>query len=204
MRKSIIYIGLICIPLLFGGCQKEKRYFVISKIKRVAKLATTETTIDKIVLGTKEKRLLGLIKINQARFVAYTEAKVKTGVDLSKMRPGDVKIDDKKIEVWLPPVEVINFSYPFSSYRIDTTVTQQGFLVKMDILDHERLYRMAELDIRNNLQYMGIKEATENKTRILVEGMLKNLDYEEIYIFFKEGTDDDFFPQIELTEDEIL
>ena len=59
---------------------------------------------------------------------------------------------------------------------------------------------MAELDIRNNLKYTGITEATEIKTRLMMEGLLKNLGYEEIYISFKKGeliNEIDFDYQIE-------
>lgn len=187
----------MCLALLWG-CEENSRALVVSKIKSAAKLATTETTIDKIVLGTQEKRFLGLVKINQARFVAYTEATIKSGIDLEKLQARDVKIDGKKIELNLPHVEVINFSYPFDKYRIDSTITKNAFLNNMDIMDHENFYRMAELDIRENLPYTGIIESTERKTRQMMEGLLKNLGYEEIYITFKEGT---FITQIDLDDD---
>jgi hypothetical protein len=182
---------IVCFVLLFfafTSCKKEeKRYLVISKVKSAAKLATTETHIDKIIFGTQEKRLLWIIHLNEAKFVAYSEATVKSGIDLEKIHPEDVKIKDKKIEILLPPVEVLDFSYPFSKYRIDSNITQNAFLNTLDIQDHEYFYQQAELDIRNNLEYSGIKQATELKTRVLLTTLLKNLGYEEIYITFKKG-----------------
>lgn len=171
------------------ACQQEEdqRYLVVSKVKSAAKLATTETIIDKVVLGTQEKKLLGFVKVNKAHFAAYTQAIITTGVDLSKLQPSDIVIDEKRIELQLPAVEVLDFSYPFDRYRIDSTITQNKFLNKIDVLDHEQFYMMAELDIRNNLKYTGIKEATQSKTRILLEGLLKNLDYEEVYVTFRDG-----------------
>lgn len=180
------YIPIVAI-LFLVGCKKDNRALVVSKIRSVSKLATTETTIDKVVLGTQDKRFLGIVKINQARFVAYTEAKVKAGIDMTKMGPRDVKIEGDKIELKLPHVEVLNFSYPFNKYRIDSAITKNAFLNKMDIMDHEHFYRQAELDIRENLEYTGIIESTERRTRQIMEGLLKNLGYNEIYITFKEG-----------------
>ncbi|MBV6644527.1 MAG: DUF4230 domain-containing protein [Cyclobacteriaceae bacterium] len=174
--------------LVITSCkQEDERYLVVSKVKSAAKLATTETTIDKVVLGTQERKLLGFIKVNKAHFAAYTQATITAGVDLSKLDPGDIVIQDKRIEIDLPHVEVLDFSYPFSKYRIDSTITRNAFLNKIDILDHEKFYMMAELDIRNNLRYTGIEKATEDKTRIMMEGMLKNLGYEEVYVTFKPG-----------------
>jgi hypothetical protein len=96
-------------------------------------------------------------------------------------------------------VKVLDFQYPFSSYTIDSNVTENAFLNKLDIADHENFYRLAELDIRNNLAFMGIKEATEEKTRLLLTGLLKNLGYEEIYITFKPG---EFIEEIKFNEEQ--
>lgn len=186
MNWKLVLLIFLSANLL--SCQEEdKRYLVVSKVKSAAKLAITETIIDKVVLGTQEKKLLGFIKVNKAHFAAHTQAIITTGVDLSKLSPGDIVINKKRIEIALPAVQVLDFSYPFDRYRIDSTVTRNKFLNKIDVLDHERFYMMAELDIRNNLKYTGIKEATESKTRLMMEGLLKNLDYEEIYITFKKG-----------------
>lgn len=193
----------LCLSLLMllgGSCKNDKRYLVVSKIRQAAKLATTETTIDKVVFGTSDKRLLGIIHLNRARFVAYSTAFVKSGIDLNKVKPEDIKISDKMIQIELPHVEVINFSYPFKNFKIDDAITENAFLNKIDIFDQENFYRLAELDIRNNLQYTGLKEATERKTRVLLEGLLKNLGYEEIYITFKDTGE--LIPEVELIEGE--
>ncbi|NJN25755.1 MAG: DUF4230 domain-containing protein [Cyclobacteriaceae bacterium] len=178
---------LIAVTFLFACKKEDKRHLVISKVKSASKLATTETIIDKVVLGTQEKKLLGIIKVNKAYFAANTQATIKSGVDLSKLGEEDVSIEGRRITLHFPAVEVLDFSYPFASYKIDSTITKNKFLNKIDILDHERFYMMAELDIRNNLKYTGIREATEAKTRRMMEGLLKNLGYEEIYITFKPG-----------------
>ena len=182
------YILIILTLIILYSCKKEdQRHLIVSKIKSASKLATTETIIDKVVLGTQEKKLLGIIKINKAYFAANTQAIIKTGIDLTLLKEDDIKIEGKRISLEFPHIQVLDFSYPFSTYKIDSTITKNKFLNKIDILDHERFYMMAELDIRNNLQFTGIKEATEAKTRLLMEGLLKNLGYEEIYITFKQG-----------------
>jgi len=182
------WILIVLVLFMVVSCKKEdQRHLVVSKIKSASKLATTETIIDKVVLGTQEKKLLGIVKINKAYFAANTQAIIKTGIDLSQLKEEDVRIEGKRISLDFPHIQVLDFSYPFSSYKIDSTITKNKFLNKIDILDHERFYMMAELDIRNNLQFTGIREATEAKTRLLMEGLLKNLGYEEIYITFKKG-----------------
>jgi hypothetical protein len=196
MIRSVLLIACL---LTAAACARDKRYLVVSKVKQVAKLATTETTIDKIVFGTSDKRILGIIRINQARFAAYSRATIKSGIDLNKLTPEDVVITGKQIEVRLPAVEVINFSYPFRDFRIDNAITEDKFMNDIDIFDQEDFYRQAEADIRNNLQYTGIVAATETKTRLLMEALLQNLGYEETYITFRK---DILMPELILTDGE--
>ena len=186
MSLKIKFILIILISLMVQSC-KDKRYFTVSKIKDAAKLATTETIIDKIVIGKKEKKLVYVIKLGEARFVCFTQVRVKTGIDLKKISQEDVKINGKQISLVLPPVEVITFSYPFESFHIDSTLLKNSLFARIDINDMEELYRKAEIDIRTQLPLMGIKEATQKRTRHLLESLLRSLDYEEISIAFKDG-----------------
>jgi hypothetical protein len=196
--RSTIHIYILVLLTAFS-CAKDKRYLVVSKVRQAAKLATTETTIDKVVFGTSDRKLLGIVHLNTARFAAYSQAVVKSGIDLDKLKPEDIRIDGKRIDIRLPHVEVINFSYPFSKFKIDESITEDKFLNSIDIFDQENFYRLAELDIRNSLKYTGIIRATQVKTRLLMEGLLKNLGYEEIYITFKEGK---LIEEIDLTNGE--
>ncbi len=181
--KKLIFI-LFLILLTFASCRKNKRYLVVSKIKSTAKLATTETIINKVIIGQKNKSLFGLVRLGSADFVAYSQATVKTGIDLTKLKRNDIKIDGNVIELKLPPVEVLDFSYPFNSYVMDTVLSDNDIFTKIDVIDQENYYRMAENDIRQQLKYMGIVEQTQENTRKLLQGLLVNLGYKEIYISF--------------------
>ncbi len=178
-------ISLWLLFLLVCFACGPKRHFVVSKVRSAAKLATTETIIDKVVIGTKTKKVLRLLKISEANFVAYTEATVKTGIDLEKLSEDDIVIDKNKITVTLPSVEVLDFQYPFNKFRIDSAITGNAFLNRFDIVDYEEFYRMAELDIRENLQYTGVIQQTRKNTERMMRGLLENLGYDEIYIRFR-------------------
>jgi Protein of unknown function (DUF4230) len=189
MSRKLIGILSISLILLLASCQKNKRHFVISKIKSTAKLATTETIIDKVVIGQKERKMFGLVHLNTAEFVAYTKARVKTGIDLTKIKKGDVEIKGSMIELNLPPIEVLDFKYSFEDYIIDKQLSDNDFLNKIDVIDQEEFFRKAEIDIRKHLKYMGIKEQTQTNTRKLMESLLSNLGYKEIYIVFADSTE---------------
>ncbi len=174
--------------MLGNSCKKEDpRVFIVGKVREASKLATAEFTIDKIVHGTKSKKLAWFINLNEAKFLAYSRAVVKTGIDLKKLSKEDVKIDENSIRIKLPAVEVINFSYPPKYFKLDEFVTDDAFLNKISLYDQEGFFREAEMDIRNNLKYMGVIESTEEKTEIFIETILKGLGYTDIHIEFKKG-----------------
>lgn len=164
-RPCLILVIIGCWMYFLTSCEKDERVMVVGKIQGASDLATTEFTIDKVVFGTKTKNLLWF-KFNEAKFLAYSQAKVKTGIDLSKVREEDIQISGQKIELNLPPIEVINFSYPPSSFIEDSLISDpHNFLTKIDIRDQEEFFRLAELDIRDNLKYMGIVKTTQDHTR---------------------------------------
>jgi hypothetical protein len=185
MKKVTVF--LLSFSLIFLLSCKDKRVFTVARIQDAAKLATTETVIDKVVIGNKTKYLLKFIKLGDARFVCYSEARIKSGIDIKQITKEDIKIDGKQIELNLPPVEVINFSYPFEKFRIDSTLLDNGFFVSIHITDMEQFFRLAELDIREQLPYLGIVESTEKKTRQMMEVLLHSLGYEDVYITFKKS-----------------
>lgn len=197
MRKLFIHIiGLLCVCLLIS-CN-NKRALVVGKIQKASKLATAEFKVDKLVFGVKNKRILWVIKLNEAQFLAKSQATIKAGINLEKLKEEDIKIYQNRISITLPPIEVLNFSYPAESFEKIELLTSDAFSTRIDLEDQEAFFREAEVDIRNNLKYMGVVETTQQKTRIMLEAMLRNLGYTEIYIDFKEGQ---LIPEVEeLTE----
>jgi hypothetical protein len=196
LNSTIMTRFFLCWVLItfFAISCEEDHGLVVGKIKKASKLATTEFTVDKIVFGVKRKKLVWVINLNEARFLAHSTAIIKAGVDLQKLKEEDVTIDGKKIALVLPAVEIINFSYPAELFAEDTLISDNAFLNKISLADQEQFFQDAETDIRNSLKYMNIVETTQQKTRLLLETMLKTLDYTEIYIDFHEG---ELIPEIE-------
>lgn len=172
---------------MLSSCKKDDRGLVVGKVKKASKLATTEFTIDKIVFGVKRKKLLWVVKLNEAKFLAHSKAIIKAGVDLEKLKKEDVDIVGRSISLKLPHVEVINFSYPSELFEMDTLISTNTFLNKISLEDQESFFQDAEIDIRNSLKHMNVIESTEKKTRLMLENLLRTLGYQEIYIDFHQN-----------------
>lgn len=181
---------LALIVLIIAGmvsCQKNKEGLVVSKIQKASKLATAEFTLNKAVVATKGKTLFWVIKLNEAIFVANTRAVIKAGIDLEKLKKDDISINGKSIRIVMPSVEILNFSYPIDQVVIDSTISDNAFLNKFTIKEYDQILEDAELKIRDAIPYLGIEEATKQKTRSLLETLLRGLGYTEIFLEFQEG-----------------
>lgn len=184
MKYLIPFVTLL---VLLGSCRKTDEGLVVSKIQKASKLATTEFTLSKVVVATKGKSLLWVIKLNEALFVANTQAVVKAGINLENLTKDDIQIDGQSIQIQLPYIEILNFSYPIDKVQIDSTITGNQFMNKFTLADYDRTLEEAELKIREVLPYLGIVDATKQKTRIMLETLLKGLGYTEIFLGFKDG-----------------
>ena len=129
------------------------------------------------------RRVLG---VKDATFLADTEATIKAGVDFAKLQKDAIQIEGKKIDVLLPPVEILNFSYPAEKFRINEYATNVDPLFNRLTLDEiDDFYRQAEDDIRDNFKYLGIRLTVEQKTRIMLSTLLRQLGFAEISIDFE-------------------
>ncbi|WP_018474172.1 DUF4230 domain-containing protein [Echinicola pacifica] len=182
------------------SCKKDERAMVVGKIKEASDLATTEFVIDKVVFGSKSKKIF-FVDISQTQFMAYSKVYVKTGIDLSKIQPEDIEVEGEKIILVLPAIEVVNFSYPAPDFVVDSVITDtKAFLNKLSLRDQERFFQEAELDVRSNLQYMGLVKTSQQHTRQLFEVLLSALGYKEIYISYK--SNELLLPQVNLLDAE--
>ncbi|SHN30294.1 Protein of unknown function [Cyclobacterium lianum] len=184
IKRKGMAIGLLLI-LGFSACEKDERGMVIGKIQQASDLVVSEFVVDKVVFGKKTRNLL-FIPVNEASFLAYSRAKIKTGIDLEKITEQDIEIDERKITLRLPPIEVINFSYPPEDFVEDSLISNPDrFLNEINLEDQETFFRMAEMDIRDNLPHMGLLSTSQDHARKLIHMVLKSFDFEEIYIHFK-------------------
>ncbi len=187
-RISSCLLFLIMLAVLFPGCKnKPGNTEVFNQITKVAKLATVEYTFSKHLVIDKEKKILRIIPLNSAVLIAETEAVLKVGIDLNKINPDSIKIADKNIRLTLPPIEVINFSYPAEKFNIlkeYSNITE--FRKGLKIEDIDKFYRESENNLRDNINSLNIRETARQKTAFLIDKILRNMGFENINIRFQE------------------
>ena len=166
------------------SCAKpDNRALLLNRLKQASKLATVKFTYNKIVWGEKEKRLF--IKLRNASFLAYSKVEITAGIDLAKIKPGNISLDAKSIQITLPPVEIITYSYPFQKIEVDPNYTVNRFLNTIRVEDMEEFLRLADADIRRSLNHLGIEERARENTRTLLAKILTKFNFETIDIDFE-------------------
>jgi len=189
MKVSLLV--LIGSVIFITGCQlKSKGDIVISQLKKSSKLSTLEVVVTKNIFSKGDnKKWREMFKLGPNEVLLFkSEARIKLGIDLSKISSEDIKyLRGNRIDIELPPVEVTNFSYPAEKFVLDSVISDINKIKKES--DFERiddLFRQAEMDIWNKIELLDVRDKAQEKTRFLMEKILYNMGFEAINISFKE------------------
>lgn len=181
---AVLLIFFICLSScsLFDK-NKSKRSEVVTKLKSSAKLASVEYVITKVVKAEKVRPIL-----KNSYFFAHTEAYIKAGIDLDKLKEDDVEVEGNRVKLHLPPIEIINFSYPVDSFRlVDKYTTKPGiFAGAFTLEERDELYKQGETSIRENIKELNIVETAEKNTRNLIQKLLEASGF-EVYVTFRKS-----------------
>lgn len=179
---------LFSLLVLFVACQsKPDAAQVHSELQKSAELATTEFVLTKIISATKSNKVLGFRVTPDATFMASTEAKIKTGIDLSQLKAEHIRIEEKTVSVRLPAVKLLHFSYPPDKMEMIQEYTRKNYFNAFSIQEKTKLYQQAETDIKNHLQEYGFYEETEANTKQLLTHLLTSMGFEEVNVSFREA-----------------
>lgn len=184
MKKyHLLFLGFL---FLYYSCSDNKtdRAYVVNKLQSSSKLATVEYVVSKVVNYKKERKIF-----TDTYFFVETEARIKAGIDLSKLKEEDIVIEEDKINIILPDIEIINFDYPPENFKKIEQYNQEPSFMnwgKLSAKDKDELFRQAEIDIKENIKDLGITKTAQENTRKLLTKILKSLGYKEIYIQFRQ------------------
>ncbi len=171
------YVFLILIYFLSCGKKADQKANIFS-LREMSDLATVEYTVTKIIKASDNKTWF---KIGERKILMSCEAHIKAGIDMSAINENSFKINEKNIEVTLPPPKIISFSIPPEG--IKTEYEETGvFRDKFKTQDRDALATEAEKQIRNSIESLGILQQAKVNTALFVTNFLKKLGYENISI----------------------
>lgn len=148
---------------------------VITQIQAVHELVTVKYVVEKIVKLESEPSVLG-----EDRVVLLVHAIAKAGVDLSSIRPEDIRVHDKSVTLTLPPPKVTDCY--IEDRKTEVWEHQTRFWRPLDQELEQKARRQALDQIRLAVRDQGIhKEAFQRACQQLTL-LLRSLGFEEVEI----------------------
>lgn len=179
--KKILIIATV---LFFFSCSEKTQSPVqkVHDIKELGTLATTEYTYGKILQLNDNKEWY---KIGDRKILISVRAKVKAGVDLTKMNEQDVvEKDDQTIQLTLPAPEIVSFDMNPNDIRTEMQDIN-GFRANFSQDEKVKILQLGETSIREELKESNILSDARKNARVFLTDFYKDMGYETVIIDFK-------------------
>ena len=152
---------------------------VIERIQRLQRMETVVYNMDKIVTGEKDNPILPDF-IAGDRLLMIVHGQVIAGVDFTRLRSGDIKIQGKAIHVHLPNPQVLITRLDNARTKVYSRNT--GILVRVDPNLETQVRQEAEGELLQEAAVGGILNNARDNARVTVTSLLLGLGFEKIEV----------------------
>jgi hypothetical protein len=152
---------------------------VIERIQRLQRLETVVYNMDKIVTGEKDNPLLPDF-IGGDRLLMIVHGQVVAGIDFTRLKSGDVKIQGKEVHIHLPSPQVLIARLDNARTRVYSRNT--GILVRVDPNLESQVRQEAEGELLQEAAVGGILANARDNARTTVTTLLLGLGFEKVEV----------------------
>jgi hypothetical protein len=152
---------------------------VVDRIQRLQRLETVIYTMDKVVSGAKENSLLPDFLAGD-RLLMLVHGEVVAGIDFSDLKPGDVRVDGKKVHLHLPAPQIFRTRLDSAKTRVYSR--QTGLLVPTDPNLETQVRQQAEQQLQEAAMADGILRTAQQNALSTIRSLLQGLGFESIEI----------------------
>jgi hypothetical protein len=150
---------------------------VVSQIQRLARLETVSYTMDKIVEGDREGRMLPEF-LTGDKLLLIAHGSAVAGVDLGQLRASDLQINGQSIRVHLPPAEIFTVALDDQKTRVYSRDT--GLFVPTDPNLESEVRARAEDNLRQSALTAGILKTAHDNTCTTLHSLLLSLGFTQV------------------------
>ena len=150
---------------------------VVNKIQQLQRLETVVYTMDKVVSGEKENPILPNFLAGD-RLLMVVHGEVVAGVDFSRLKSGDVAVEQRKVVLRLPSAQV--FSTRIDNERTKVYSRQTGLLVPVDPNLETQVRQEAERQMQQAALLDGILKTANTNARSTLTSLLQGLGFERV------------------------
>jgi hypothetical protein len=150
---------------------------VVDRIQRLQRLETVVYTVDKIVTGAKENPIFPDFLAGD-RLLMLVHGEVIAGIDFTDLKPGDVRLNGKQIQLHLPAPQVFRTRIDSAKTRVYSR--QIGLLVPTDPNLETQVRQEAERQLQEAAMADGILRTAQQNAASTIRSLLQGLGFEKI------------------------
>ncbi len=189
-RAALVLAIIFGLGLVFGlrlprwvGVRSQPKVYstptLLQQVKTLSQLVTVQYVLEKVVvLEVPPDSMLGKMFAGENRVLMVAHGIVKGGIDLDRLRPGDLQVSEKKIILKLPPAQITDAYLDDKQTQVVERTT--GFLRSFD-KDLEQTVRQNALDdLRRAARNGGILKDADERARAQLTNLFKQLGFETV------------------------
>jgi hypothetical protein len=150
---------------------------VVDRIQRLQRLETVVYTMDKVVTGAKENPIFPDFLAGD-RLLMLVHGEVVAGIDFTDLKPGDVRVNGKQIQLHLPAAQVFRTRIDSAKTRVYSR--QTGLLVPTDPNLETQVRQEAERQLQEAAMADGILRTAQQNASSTISSLLQGLGFEKI------------------------
>jgi len=152
---------------------------VVSQIQRLNRLETVSYSVDTVVEGKHQNAVLPDLLFGD-RLILVVHGQVIAGVDLSQLKPDQVKVDGRSVTVDLPPSQIFTSKIDTAKTKVFARTT--GLLVQADPSLEMDTQKTAEQQILQAASNDGILDTARANARLGMESLLRGLGFTQVTV----------------------
>ena len=152
---------------------------IVRKIQRLNRLETVVYSLDTVIEGSKSSAVLPDLLAGD-RLLMIVHGQSIAGIDLSKLRPEDVRIDGQSIRVTLPASEL--FVPAIDNQRTRVYARSTGLLTSADQNLESETRARAQDQLQKDALSDGILDAARKNARATVTTLLYGLGFRQVEV----------------------
>jgi hypothetical protein len=150
---------------------------VVVQIRKLARLESVSFSMDKMVSGDREGRILPPF-LTGDRILLEVHGEAVAGVDLTQLSPGDVQVTERTVQVHLPSAQL--FTVALDDARTHVYERQTGLLVPVDPSLEGEVREKAAENLRQSALAAGILVTAHQNACSTVTKLLLGLNFTQV------------------------
>ena len=149
---------------------------IVNQVRALARLETIQYTLEKVITAETRQDIFAPLFGDRLIFVAH--GSVVAGIDLSKMGPDDMWVEEGVLHVRLPQAEV--FIATLDNQKSYVYDRETGLLTKGEITLETLARQTAEEEIQKAALEDGILAQAQTNAEVFLQRFLLNLGFNQL------------------------